>query len=512
MNQSEKQPLQVGIDDMAAYVPHIYLPIEDLADARNIEYAKLNKGLGLTAMAVPDLQEDTATLAANAVYELIRRNDLDPTHIGRIYMGTESSFDGSKPMASYVLQMLSEQFESDYGRDCFLHCDVVDLTFACIGAVDALQNTMDWVRADEDRIGIVVASDIAWYDLGSTGEYTQGAGAVALLVKANPRLLAVDPNWGVASQPVYDFFKPVRKLSKAELVEELVSAQGKNGHTGRQLYGRLMEAGNSQWANGEAPHFILHSETPVFDGPYSNQCYQDRIAQALDHFSSGRESFSLMEDWDRLIFHLPYAFQARRMFTTTYLEEKIRAGDLAHMEETLGQPFPKPENFEDEPAYQKARSLFLKALSKSDDYRRFVQERIEKGERASSLVGNLYTGSIWMSLMSSLEADLAEENEVGGQTLGFFAYGSGSKSKVFQGEVQSGASSVIKSWHLMDRLQKRKPISFEQYVKIRKDELDAPLVAPRGIFQLTGFDDRKGDTYGTRTYAFRPVAPTMAPA
>ncbi len=512
MNHSEKQPSQVGIDDMAAYIPHIYLPIESLANARNIEYAKLNKGLGLTAMAVPDLQEDTATLAANAVYELIRRNDLDPNHIGRIYMGTESSFDGSKPMASYVLQMLSEQLEADYGRDCFLHCDVVDLTFACIGAVDALQNTMDWVRSGEDRIGIVVASDIAWYDLGSTGEYTQGAGAVALLVKSNPRLLAVDPHWGIASRPVYDFFKPIRKLSKAVLVEELVSAQGKNGNTGQQLYGRLMETEDSPWSNGEAPHFILHSETPVFDGPYSNQCYQDRIAQALDHFSRDREDFSLMKDWDRLIFHLPYAFQARRMFATTYLEEKIKTGHLAQLEETLGQPFPKTEDFEDEPAFQKARAQFLKALSKSDGYRQFVREKIEKGERASSLVGNLYTGSIWLSLMSSLEADLTEKNAIEGQSLGFFAYGSGSKSKVFQGKVQPGAASVVKSWQLMDRLEKREPISFEQYVQIRKDEIDSPLVVPQGIFRLAGFDDRKGDTYGTRSYSFHPVAQTVASA
>jgi len=512
MNHPEKQAFSVGIDDMAAYVPPIYLPIAALAHARDIEYAKLNKGLGLTAMAVPDLQEDTATLAANAVYELIKRNELDPNRIGRIYMGTESSFDGSKPMASYVLQMLSEQFEADYGRDCFLHCDVVDLTFACIGAVDALQNTMDWVRGDEDRIGIVVASDIAWYDLGSTGEYTQGAGAVALLVKANPRLLAIDADWGIASRAVYDFYKPVRKLSKAELVDELVAAQGKNGNTGQQLYGRLMETEDSKWANDEAPNFMLHSETPVFDGPYSNQCYQDRIAQALDHFCRSREGFSLMEEWDRLIFHLPYAFQARRMFTTTYLEEKIKTRGLSRLEETLGQPFPKAEDFEDDLAYQKARAQFLKALSKSEEYRRFVKEKIEKGERASSLVGNLYTGSIWLSLMSTLEADLEEDHEIAGQTLGFFAYGSGSKAKVFKGKVQPEAQSVVRMWNLMKRLAQREPISFEQYVQIRKEELDAPLFAPQGVFQLTGFDDRKGDTYGTRTYAFRKVAKTMASA
>jgi hydroxymethylglutaryl-CoA synthase len=165
----------VGIDDMAAYVPSLYLPIETLATERQIEYAKLNKGLGLTAMAVNDIDEDAATMAANAVRELIDKNNLDPRQIGRIYMGTESALDGAKPMASYVQEMLSDYYSEQYGADCLLHCDVVDLTFACIGAVDALQNTLDWVRADTRRVGIIVASDVAKYDLESTGEYTQGS-------------------------------------------------------------------------------------------------------------------------------------------------------------------------------------------------------------------------------------------------------------------------------------------------------------------------------------------------
>ncbi|MEZ4988989.1 MAG: hypothetical protein R2824_01205 [Saprospiraceae bacterium] len=34
----------VGIDDMAVYIPHLYLSIADLAAARDLEYDKLNKG------------------------------------------------------------------------------------------------------------------------------------------------------------------------------------------------------------------------------------------------------------------------------------------------------------------------------------------------------------------------------------------------------------------------------------------------------------------------------------
>ena len=50
------------------------------------------------------------------------------------------------------------------------------MTFACIGAVDAMHNTLDWAArsTDEDeRIGIVIFSDNAKYALESAGEYNK---------------------------------------------------------------------------------------------------------------------------------------------------------------------------------------------------------------------------------------------------------------------------------------------------------------------------------------------------
>lgn len=85
-----------GIDDIAFHVPQIYLPIDILAKERNIEYAKLNKRLGLEAMSLVDVHEDASTMAANAVKTLIEKNRLNPHDIGRIYVGSESAADGSK--------------------------------------------------------------------------------------------------------------------------------------------------------------------------------------------------------------------------------------------------------------------------------------------------------------------------------------------------------------------------------------------------------------------------------
>ena len=74
---------KVGIDDLAVYIPRIYLPMDALANARGYDFGKLRDGLGLQAMSFPDVHEDPATMAANAVLDLLLRNRLDPRQIGR---------------------------------------------------------------------------------------------------------------------------------------------------------------------------------------------------------------------------------------------------------------------------------------------------------------------------------------------------------------------------------------------------------------------------------------------
>lgn len=499
-----KDPVKVGIDDMVAYIPGIYLPIETLAEARNIEYAKLNKGLGLTSMSYPDAHEDAATMAANAVRRLIEQNGIHPHQIGRIYMGTESALDGSKPTASYVLGMLSQYFEADYGKDCFLNCDVVDLTFACIGAVDALQNTLDWVSGGEDRMGIVVGSDVAKYDLVSTGEYTQGAGAIAMLIKKEPRLIAFGGSWGIACKSVHDFFKPKRKYHKEDIINEVLEMAGITSVTAQDLLSRLnghLEGRGLISMPDKAVY--LHKETPVFDGPYSNECYQARIKEALQNFAdqSGlRRDEAVTDNWRRLIFHLPYAFQARRMFSEIYLEESRQRGDVDELIKEVGFEEPQEDQFGTEKDFFKAKGQFLRAITKTQRYRQFVQEKIAKGERASSLVGNLYTSSIFLSLMSTLESDLADGVQLEGQLFGFFAYGSGAKSKVFEGQIQEGWKEIADRFQLMRELENRKAINYATYEKLHRVSTDQSVLEPNDEFAVLAVREERDDQEGARSY------------
>lgn len=150
-----------GIEAASYFVPTLYLEIKDLAEKRGIEPAKLEKGLGLHKMGFPDVHEDAATFAAEALLKLIKDYNINPKEISRIYLGTESALDAAKPTASYAMQMVEKVLEAEYGERAFKNCDVVDLTFACIGAVDALHNSLDFVRVNPDKKAIVIASDYA---------------------------------------------------------------------------------------------------------------------------------------------------------------------------------------------------------------------------------------------------------------------------------------------------------------------------------------------------------------
>lgn len=460
-----KRLAPIGIDDMAFYVPKLYLDIRALAEKRNIPYEKLSHGLGLHKMAICDVHEDAATMAAEAIAELIERNHIDPRRIGRIYLGTESALDGAKPTGTYAVEMLGQRFAQQYGPDSFRHCDVVDMTFACIGATDALHTTLDWVAGgEEDRIGIVVASDVAKYELGSSGEYTQGAGAVAMLVRRNPRLLVVRNLFGVAMESVHDFYKPRRER---------------------------------------------FTETPVFDGQYSNQCYQNRMTEALADFRRravqagvfGENQYAAMSDrWARMIFHLPYAFHAKRMYVEPFVEERKAAGKWMVDVQRYGFAEPGREQYEDRKSFEKAHTAFLKSVSESPIYRRFVREKLEKAQRASQETGNLYTASIFLALMSTLESDVQENAALAGKRFGFVAYGSGSKAKVFEARVQPGWEAVARHFKVFEKLQRRRAIDYDQYENLHTGVQQESVLTEMGHWGLKSIG-QEGVTLGARYYA-----------
>ena len=449
--------MNFGIDAIAFDVAKIHLPINTLAKARNIEPEKLEKGLGLLKMTLPDVHQDTVVFGANALTKLILNSNINLEDIARIYVGTESAIDSSKPIASFLVSLMEQKF----GENTLSECDVVDFTFACIGGVDAMQNCIDFVRLNPTKKAIVVTTDIAKYDLNSTGEYTQGAGAVALLISSNPRIIAFDNNWATSTKGVFDFFKPYRTISKEAI-------------TGN--------SNNENWFDNLEAEIEIHKDQPVFEGQYSNQCYMDRTRNAYFSFKKiANASTSVYDSWKSIIMHLPYSFQGRRMLSEIYA--------LDHKNQIIS-------GNEDASEYQNK----LKEISKTDEYRNFVNEKLQPAEIASSLIGNLYTGSIFMGFLSTLAHFYDTKVDVSNEKFGFLAYGSGSKSKVFQGTIQSNWSAAVANVNLFETLENSFEIGFETYEKLHKKEQKQSIQSPKNEWILDKIENENPNLIGARYY------------
>lgn len=449
--------MKTGIDAISFDVAKIHLPINTLAKARNIEPEKLEKGLGLIKMTLPDIHQDTVVFGANALTKLISDNNINLNEIARIYVGTESAIDSSKPISSFLIALMEQKF----GENTLSECDVVDFTFACIGGVDAIQNCIDFVTLNPTKKAIVVTTDFAKYDLNSTGEYTQGAGALAMLITSNPRIIAFENNWATSTKGVFDFFKPFRTISKTAI-------------TGNTT--------NEPWFENLESEVEIHKDQPVFDGQYSNQCYMDRTRDAYFSFKKLKNTTETVYDsWKSIVMHLPYAFQGRRMLSEIYAldaSNTIITGD------------------EDTSEYQNK----LKEISKSEAYKEFINEKLMPAEIASSLIGNLYTGSIFMGLLSTLAHFYDTEKEISGSKFGFLAYGSGSKSKVFEGTIQKDWKLAIADVNLFETIEKSYEIDFETYNKLHKKEQKISVRTPKTEWLLDRIENEIPNLIGARYY------------
>jgi len=475
---------KVGIDSLAYYVPSLYVDIQELAVERNIVPDKLVKGLGLKKMTTPDYDEDSASIAANSLYRLIKENNINPKEIGRVYLGTESGVDASKPTSSYVVEILEHVFTEEYGERCFKNCDIVDLTFACAGAVDALQNCCDWVKNGENRKAIVIASDIAKYELNSTGEYTQGAGSVSMLVCENPSIISFNGAWGVSTKGIGDFFKPRRLFKKTNVLIEAAKLLKKDISVNEAEL--LLENADSKFWSDSNDLIEVYKEEPIFEGQFSNESYRERVYEAIENFNQQNQR-DILNEWENIIFHLPYAFHGRRMIVNKWLDWMQENGKSELIYSEVGHP--SPENKEE----------WVKKVSKSKLYSNFVNDKIAPGERASSEIGNMYTASIFMSLLSSLECAIDKNINITNKKIGFISYGSGSKAKIFEGIIQRNWAEKISSLNLFDGLNKRKKISIETYEKLHRRKVNSNINNNDGIIKLNKISEGEF-TQGLRNY------------
>jgi hydroxymethylglutaryl-CoA synthase len=402
--------IDVGVSDIAIYIPQFYLPHDELAEARGIPPEKFREGLGNHKMAILPNWEDSVTMAANAAAQLLEKTGTNPQEIHQLVVSTESGVDHSKPVASFVQGLLK------IGS----RCRIYEIKHACYGGTAGIVTSIDWIARNHgtSKKALVIMTDMARYGFGSPGEPTQGAGAIALLLEKNPRLFSVDTRTnGIFSKDVFDFWRPT-------------------GH-----------------------------RVPIVEGKYSVACYLEAMEEAISHFRSnvGIPRGRLLEHLDYILYHMPFTGMARK----------------AH------------RHFVD------TEHVDLDTETRQDLYTETFRAKVEPGLLGAREVGNIYTGSVYMGLASLLET---ERDRVEGKRVGVFSYGSGCGAEFFLCRMKTGLSQIIEKMRFQEQLDRRKSVTFEQYVQWYSRSGAETLYHPAEVeahkdpftrFTFIGFKDHK---------------------
>lgn len=371
--------MNIGIDKIGFATANYVLKLADLAEARNIAPEKLSKGLLLKEISIAPVTEDIVTMGASAAAAILTEEDKN--EIDMVIVASESGIDQSKASAVFIHGLLRIQ---PFARS-------FEMKEACYSATAALDYAKLHVEKRPSSKVLVIASDIAKYGIETPGEPTQGAGAVAMLITNNPRILIFNEDNVAQTRDIMDFWRP------------------------------------------------NYSTTPFVNGLYSTQQYLDSLETTWIEYQK-RNQVSL-KDFAAVCFHLPYPKLALKGL------KKI-------MDKSL--PIEQQEK---------------------------LQANFEQSILYSQKVGNIYTGSLFLGLLSLLENSTTLK---AGDRIALFSYGSGAVSEIFSGQLVAGFKQQLET-NRMEKLDSRTPLSILDYEKVFFEEAK---LDENGSASFTGYENQ----------------------
>ena len=116
----------------------------------------------------------------------------------------------------------------------------------------------------------------------------------------------------------------------------------------------------------------------------------------------------------------------------------------------------------------------------SEEKQNSLQENFDKSILYSQMIGNIYTGSLFLGLLSLLEN---AENLKAGDKLALYSYGSGAVSEFFSVELVEGYEAYLDKDRLK-KLNQRTALSVADYEKVFFEEVQ---LDETGSTQFTGY-------------------------
>lgn len=328
----------VGIHDITLATARYALDLGELARRFDVDVNKFYTGIGQRVMSVPAEDEDIVTMGASAAARLLER-DGGPMPRTLLF-ATETGIDQSKSAGVYVHGLLGMPAE----------CRVLELKQACYSAAGALQLALGLVARSPDERVLVIASDIARYDLASSGEATQGAAAVAFLVQRDPALIEIEPASGLHTLDVQDFWRP-----------------------------------NSR-------------NTALVDGKYSVKAYIDSLKGAFDDYRA--HGGASIDEIDRFCYHQPFTKMAVKAHTSL-LQHTGRPADRQAVADALAPTF----TYNAEVGNSYTASIFIGLLALLDGDVDLTGERIGFFSYGSGAVSEFFSGRVMPGYEAHLHRD-----------------------------------------------------------------------------------------------------------
>ncbi len=482
--QNEGGPT-AGISGIAVDLPPYRVDLQDWCEWTGAPWEKIAAVVG-HAFRMPGPAQSVYTMAANAALKLIRQHDVDPARIGLLALGTESSNDNSA--GSIIIKgMLDQALDQLQLPRLSQNCEVPEVKHACLGGVYALKNAVRHCLL-EDSAAIVICSDLALYARGSSGEPTQGAGAVALLVERDPALASLDLN-----------------------------------HAGRASDYRISDFRKPLLGAERRPRANLHY--PVFNGRFSTFCYLDQVRNALTHLYARRgvSPADWLADLRAVFFHRPYRRMPHSAYALVRLcAEGISRGGRSHLlkelcretgvplEEALdemsrpGASLQPPADEQGSPDPFPHGSALTKALRKRPEFDTLVTRQLRWGDDNMMELGNIYSGALLAWLAAGLEEAALAEEEWEGREILLIGYGSGDAAEALPLRVRPGWRRTARRIRFSESLAPSHDLRQDQYEALHAGLPVDDLPAPSG-FRIERIGTRNDPGYqdeGIEYYAY----------
>lgn len=468
-----------GISGMSIYVPRPRVPLQDWCDWTDNAWDKVEKIVG-RSFRVPAPHENVYTMAANAVLRLIVQYDIDPTRVGFLGLGTESSTDNAA--GAVIVRGMVDRALENMGRERLCRqLEVPEFKHACLGGIYALKSALRYVSCDgKDKLAIVVSSDIAEYERGSSGEQTQGAGAVAMLIEREPKMLAVD-------------------LSRAG------SASAYRGPDFRKPFAR-------HFSEEYAQNTKRLSDFPIFSGRYSTYAYLDETVSAVEGMLERIEvsAGTYYQSVCALFFHRPYHHMPISAMSFLYVRGLARSehhnDELVILCTAAGvspddikrETTSSPDLYgrvldgksEEDPYPQTSKAAGV--LRRMPEFCRLLEQKMGLGGDLVKDLGNLYSAALPAWIAAGFEEAQNSKLPLTGASMVMVGYGSGDAAEAIPMTPVKGWEEPASKIRFAEALHGAIDLEKEQYEALHDGtSKGAQTFTPSGEFAIL----RVGEIY-----------------